>query len=211
MEGKRPAYYTDEAHTTVYRSGNIDIENSWVDWNAGYRLPTEAEWEKAARGGLNGKRFPWGDTIDRSQANYFSRWVRNVWPVSPPGFFKTYAYDLSEEPGHHPTYHEGGISYINSSPGRAFPPNNYGVYDTAGNVWEWCWDWYGYYGEEAQSDPRGPETFSLPGSGSQPIRVRRGAWWGSNASVCRVAHRSGIRPHDVSDGFGFRSVLPLAE
>ena len=56
----------------VYRTGDLDISNSCVNWNAGYRLPTEAEWEKAARGGLSGQRFPWGNTISESQANYDS-------------------------------------------------------------------------------------------------------------------------------------------
>ena len=73
-EGRVPAYYRDAAQTLVYRAGRVDVQNEWVKWNAGYRLPTEAEWEKAARGGLSGKRFPWGDTISHSQANYYSYW-----------------------------------------------------------------------------------------------------------------------------------------
>jgi formylglycine-generating enzyme required for sulfatase activity len=72
MEGRTPAYYTDGTQTIVYHTGDIDISNSCVNWNGGgYRLPTEAEWEKAARGGLSGQRFPWGNTISWSQANYF--------------------------------------------------------------------------------------------------------------------------------------------
>jgi hypothetical protein len=71
MEGRVPAYYTDATQTTVYQTGALDLGNDCVKWCTGYRLPTEAEWEYAARGGLSGQRFPWGNTISWSQANYF--------------------------------------------------------------------------------------------------------------------------------------------
>ena len=72
MEGRVPAYYTDATWATVYRTGNLDLSNACVLWNAGYRLPTEAEWEASARGGVAGDLFPWGDIINESEANYFS-------------------------------------------------------------------------------------------------------------------------------------------
>src|ERR1035437_4024801 len=70
-EGKTPAYYTDAGLSVRYRSGRM---SPYVNWSSGYRLPTEAEWEKAARGGASGQRFPWGNTISWSQANYYSYW-----------------------------------------------------------------------------------------------------------------------------------------
>ena len=130
-EGKTPAYYTTSAQTVVYRSGDMDISNSCVKWSSGYRLPTEAEWEKAARGGASGQRFPWGNTISWSQANYFAY---------PSG----YSYDVNPTSGYHPTFATGAWPY--TSPVGYFAPNGYGLYDMAGNVWQWCWDWYGGYG-----------------------------------------------------------------
>ena len=120
MEGRTPCYTTDGA---VYRTGQNDGVVCSFSIN-GYRLPTGAEREYAARGGLSSKRFPWGDTITHSNANYNSD--------------ATYTYDISPTRGYNPTYATGDMPY--TSPVGSFALNGYGLYDMAGNVWEWCWD-----------------------------------------------------------------------
>ena len=124
--GLTPVYYTDAGLTQVYT--NWGVEEPHVNWAAsGFRLPTEAEWEKAARGGLSGRRFPWGNLISEGQANYY-------------GDTNDFSYDLGPN-GYNSIGSIGGTTPA-TSPVGSFAANGYGLYDMAGNVFEWCWDWY---------------------------------------------------------------------
>jgi formylglycine-generating enzyme required for sulfatase activity len=191
-EGRVPAYYMNSAQMVVYRTGDVDVASAWVNWSAGYRLPTEAEWEKAARGGLIGKRFPWGYTISASQANYH-------------GDTYLYSFDLGPN-GYNPLF-DAGAPLNNqpyTSPVGYFAPNGYGLYDMAGNAWEYCWDWYGTpYGQPTTTNPTGPAS-SLYGA-----RVLRGGSWGVYAwnAACASRYYGPNNPADVYDDYkGFRCV-----
>jgi len=190
-EGRTPAYYTSAARTTVYRSGETNVGNTSVKWNLGYRLPTEAEWERAARGGSNGHRFPWADadTITHIRANYYSMAV--------------YAYDVSSTRDYHHDYDTGGYPY--TSPVGVFAANGYGLYDMAGNVMEWCWDWFSdtYYSSSPSTDPQGP-TAGI-------YRGLRSSCWSDTAYTSRVANRGWGNPGQSDDRIGFRTILPAGQ
>ncbi len=186
MEGLTPVYYTDAGFSTVYRTNRMA---PFANWSAnGYRLPTEAEWEKAARGGRQGRLFPWGsDTIQHAWANYVSS--------------TNYAYDTSPTLSFHPYYASGGLPY--TSPVGNLPANGFGLHDMAGNVAEWCWDWHAAYSATYETNPTGPATGT--------DRVLRGGSWYNDAFNARCSERGiylwlGAPPEYTSAFVGFRCV-----
>ncbi|MBN1489631.1 MAG: formylglycine-generating enzyme family protein [Phycisphaerae bacterium] len=186
-EGRTPFYYTDAGFTVIYKTGELA---PFMRWEAnGFRLPTEAEWEKAARGGLDDYRFPWGNTINHDYANYRACGYCYPYDTSP---YWNYTY--------HPDY-DDVRPY--TSPVGSFPPNGYGLYDVTANVWEWCNDWIdaAYYsvGPYPHVNPRGPTTGTY--------RTIRGSCWGYYAYICRIAYRYSYWANGRYDDLGCRCVV----
>jgi formylglycine-generating enzyme len=162
-------------HPVVHVSWNDAV--AFCRWS-GTRLPTEAEWEYAARGGLEGVHFPWGDELE------------------PDGVHRMNVFQ-----GDFPARNACDDGYAGTAPVNAFEPNGYGLYNTTGNVWEWCADWFsaGYYAVSPDRDPHGPE------SGTH--RVMRGGSYLCHASYCnryRVDSRSANAPDSSTGNLGFR-------
>jgi formylglycine-generating enzyme required for sulfatase activity len=165
---------------------------AYAQW-AGKRLPTEAEWEFAARGGLSGKPFVWGDEFRPDQ-----HWMANTFQ------------------GSFPNADSGEDGVVGLTAVAQFPPNGYGLFDMAGNVWQWASDWYrpDYYAqlsaaEDVSRNPKGPTSSFDPSEPNEPKRVMRGGSFLCTDQYCSrymVGTRGKGEPHTGTNHLGFRLV-----
>jgi len=180
--------YHDGSYLQSWRNSNYPrgkaeypvVDVSWyaamayADW-AGKRLQTEVEWEKAARGGLTGKIYPWGDEIDMSIANY-------------------------------------GVQYGSTTPVGKYPPNDYGIYDAVGNVWEWCLDAHNDNSTHSSSNlaENSVDKITKNYLAIETARVLRGGSWASSERATQIAYVGWAAPSFTRYNYGFRCIKEIS-
>ena len=190
-EGKGSSIDGKDNHPVVHLS--YEDAMAYCHW-AGRRLPTEAEWEFAARGGKRDKIYFWGDLTDKL-SSYVNSWE-----------------------GEFPVDNTQADGFEKSAPVKTYPPNGYGLYEISGNVWEWTSDWYSsqYYQyckeNSITNNPKGPNEAFNPNNPYIDERVIRGGSFLCNASYCasyRVSSRMATDPNTSLEHLGFRTVIDL--